>query len=365
MEYLMGFHEIIPQYNVQILNGFADGIRVLNNKNEVIFVNDAMLQLMGANIDAMYCRFDNPFCNLNVTERSLETGEVIERMSHVEGKYFDIKTSPIKDDIGEIVGVIEIFRDITRERNLYAQLKEKNKNLVVEMDNASKIQRGILPKKGFYKRLKLSYEYLPQSELSGDMIDVFTIDDSHTGISISDMVGHGFSASMITLTVKQALRNMTLENSLSPALALKELSKRFSSMGLGIDMYFTCFCAVYNHDTNVLRFANAGHNPSPLVLSDGEIRSLEVAGFPISPLFQNRDYDEYSQTLYTGDKLFFMTDGITEATDEKGTPFSIERVKNLILSEESDVLKKLVNSVGTHIKTNQVDDMTCMMIEIY
>lgn len=348
-----------------ILNGFADAIRILNENNQVIFVNDSMLMLMGANVGAMYCTFDNPFCNLDVTAKSLETGAVIERESDIDGRTYLIKTSPIRNDFSDIVGVVEIFRDISREKRLNRELKNQNIQLIDEMQRAEKIQEAILPEKGFYKNLKLSYVYEPESQLSGDMIDVFEIDEDNVGVYISDTVGHGFSASMVTMSVSQAFRNMDLKRLLNPNLALKDLCHRFTSLGLGIEIYLTCFYAVLNVKTGQISYSNAGHAPCPLLFSDNEVKVLESSGFPISPFFENVDYSVNKAKFFTGDKILFMTDGCVDGLSPSREPYSLKRVMSLVPALKGNIIEQLFSDIRNYINTVQIDDMTLMLMECF
>ncbi len=80
--------------------------------------------------------------------------------------------------------------------------------------------------------------------LSGDMFDVYYINEDNIGIYICDVVGHGVTASMMTMFVRQTMRAIK-DDILSPSTALKELHKRFVSLDLGSDKYFTIFYAIY------------------------------------------------------------------------------------------------------------------------
>ncbi len=61
--------------------------------------------------------------------------------------------------------------------------------------------------------------------LSGDMFDVYRIDeDNMGGIYICDVVGNGITASMMTMFVRQTMRAIK-DDILSPSMALTELHK--------------------------------------------------------------------------------------------------------------------------------------------
>ena len=68
---------------------------------------------------------------------------------------------------------------------------------------AKHIQEKILPPKGVIDNLHIDYIYKPSEMLSGDIFDVFHIDEDHIGIYISDVSGHGVAAAMMTMFIRQ------------------------------------------------------------------------------------------------------------------------------------------------------------------
>src|SRR5699024_7228347 len=163
------------------------------------------------------------------------------------------------------------------------------------------LQRKILPQRGIYKNVKIDFLYKPCEMLSGDMFDIFYIDDQHIGIYISDVVGHGITASMMTMFVRQTMRAIK-EEIKSPSKALTELHKIIIVLDLDDDKYFTMCYGVMNTETNEFRYSNAGHNCVPILFNGEEIKLLKVRGFPISYIFNEIKYKEDSIKLNKGDE---------------------------------------------------------------
>ncbi len=352
-------------YNYNILNGIADLIRVLDVENNVVFVNKAMEETFKGNLDALTCKIDNSICNPIITSRSISTGQTIQRQEYIDGKYFSVKCSPIRDERGAIIGAVEVYRNVTLEKRLRREIVDKNMEMTKEINNAKNIQRGMLPKKGFYGNLKMNYYYEPKNALSGDIFDIFKVDSKHIAMYIADCVGHGFASSMITMTIKHGFKNINYEYLLSPAKALHELSKDFSALNLGLENYFTCFYLVYNLDTGVIEFANAGHSPCPLVIRDNTVHQLECEGYPISPIFKNKRYTTGKIDTFINDKILLLTDGVIEATDEANVQFGIERVVDVIKNNEQNGLSALEWELKRFMKTPRKDDITAVLLDIF
>jgi sigma-B regulation protein RsbU (phosphoserine phosphatase) len=81
--------------------------------------------------------------------------------------------------------------------------------------------------------------------------------------------------------------------------------------------YFTIAYAVLDTQTRRLRYILAGQ-PAPILARKGQPpEQLTGSGFPIG-LVDDAEFDEYSLQMEPGDRLYFYSDGITEARNEPG-----------------------------------------------
>ena len=81
--------------------------------------------------------------------------------------------------------------------------------------------------------------------------------------------------------------------------------------------FFTLVYAVLDTATGILQFVNAGHPPPILVSPEGVPRQLIGGSLPIG-ILECDVYEDLSVRLRPGDRLYFYSDGITEATNERG-----------------------------------------------
>ncbi|WBW50258.1 SpoIIE family protein phosphatase [Peptoniphilus equinus] len=353
-----------PGLNRQILDSIADLIRVIDFKNQIIYANKALQDLLGYDTERKLSRIDREGIDTVISRRTYETGEVIQREETIGGKLYSVKSSPLEKD-GHVIGVVEVFRNIDKEQMLLSEIMERNKAMTIEMNHAQKIQSALLPAKGFLSTLKVDYLYHPSNMLSGDMFDIFPINDDNVGIYIADTVGHGFASSMITMFIRIAMRNISRDKKLAPAKLLEELSQRFVNLGLDGETYFTCFYCVYNKKKSLLTYANAGHFPSPIVATEKGSEELVLSGFPISPFFKGSGYESDSIRLKTGDKLCLMTDGLSETMDYNGEQFGTDRVKAILQDNDNDELLVLKRAVYNFMWGEQRDDLTALLIKVW
>lgn len=352
--------------NYHVLESMADWVRVVDKRGLVLYANKTMKEALGEEILGRMCYLvtgKNSKCNFCITDRSIRRGETVQKEEVINGRYFSVKSSPVENSKGEIFAAVEVFRDVTRERKLELQLIEKNKKMSKDLGFAKRIQQRILPKKGRVENLVIDYIYQPSEMLSGDMFDVFKIDEENVGIYISDVVGHGISASMMTMFIRETMRSIK-DDILSPSIALTELHRRFTILGLEIDKYFTIFYGVFNKLTYQFKYSNAGHNSIPIKYNDEGIEVLEIKGYPIALLFDEIMYDEKKVQLDKGDKILLYTDGITESRDNAGREFGIERVINIIEERKDNILTEILDKTTSYTWGEQEDDFALVLMEV-
>ena len=362
----MGFDIEQNVLNYNILDSMADWVRVVDKNGIVVFANDAMKKALGEAIVGIecykaYCKEDS--CTFCIANRTILTGETMQKEEIINGRYYSVKSSPVINSEGIIIAGVEVFRDVTKERKLELELIEKNKSMRKDLQFTKRIQERILPKKGCIENISIDYIYKASEMLSGDMFDLFYIDEENIGIYISDVAGHGIAASMMTMFIRQTMRAIK-DDILSPALALTELHRRFSLLNLEPDKYFTIFYGVYNKITHQLRYSNAGHNCVPVKFNGSKYELLELNGYPIAMLFDEMIYKEQKVHLVKGDKVLFYTDGITEAKDHSGTDFGVEGILDIIIKNPHNLLEEIENKYIYHSWGEQDDDYALVLMEV-
>lgn len=363
MEQLTG---LIKVDQLSIVDGMIDWVRVIDKENYVFYANKKMKEDLGNDIVGKKCHevfcFDEK-CKHCISEETLNNGSILRKETVINDKIYMVVSSPMYDDKGEIVGSVEVFRDITHERKLAEKVNEKNQKMSEDIDFAINMQKRMLPPKGMYNGVDIDYLYEPSELLSGDFFDVFKMDSDNVGIYICDIVGHGVTASLLTVFVRQSLRVIAKSYS-SANRIITELHKTFLSLNLDYDKYFSIFFGIYNKSTHELEFINAGHNSIPVLMRspEKEVIMLEAKGYPICNIFDNVEYDVHRIKLCERDKLFFYTDGITETKNNAGEEFGLENLIDIVKNRDN-ILGSIKSSLEaySHVKK---DDYAILMAEI-
>ncbi|MDD3226737.1 MAG: SpoIIE family protein phosphatase [Tissierellia bacterium] len=357
-------YKSIDSNQLSIADGMIDWVRVVDRDNMVLYANKKMQEDLGENIVGKRC-YDalcrDKRCEYCISGITLEDGSIMRKQQSFGNKTYTIISSPLYGNDGEIKGSVEVFRDITNEVLLSDKINEKNRKMSEDIKFAKNMQNRMLPPKGMYNGVSIDYLYESSESLSGDYFDVFEIDENNTGIYICDVVGHGVTASLLTIFVRQSLRTIAKGNTNLNKI-MKELHKTFLSLNLDYDKYFSVFFGIYNKDSYEFKYVNAGHNSVPILISDNNIKTLMLKGYPIANIFDKVDYIVGKVTLKVGDKILLYTDGITEATNSEGIQFGVDNLINTI-KLNGNILKNIEASLN-NFSTVHKDDYAVLLAEI-
>ena len=347
-----------------------DWVRVIDINDNVIYMNKAMTDALCHSPEAKKCYEvlgRNKPCENCTSRKTAFSGSSFEKEEFFDNRYFSVMSSPLRNNDGEITAVVEVLRETTHIKHLYREMEEHNQTIKMEIEMARKLQASLLPSPPTDPRLDFSLVFMPCGTLGGDFIDTFYIDDSHLGLYLADVSGHGIPASLLTIFLRSTLNKKLL----SPAKALEELYHEFSQSKLDEDMYIAMFYAIIDLDSKKMVYSNAGLNVVPVLYSETRFELLRLPGIPISnwmknPGYQNRDID-----LHSGDKLFLYSDGILELRNKENQQYGEERLLEILLNNDSEtkqLLQKIKKSAfefaGIKNANKLQDDVTMALLEI-
>lgn len=222
---------------------------------------------------------------------------------------------------GILTGLAHVRPFILQLDKQYAAMQRLGKSLARrfeatnrELQLASRLQRDFLPHDNVVcPGFKFSTLFRPCSWVSGDIFDIFRLDETHWGFYLADAVGHGVAAGLLTMYIKHAIRPKRLLRDgyeiVSPSEVLSHLNDLLAQQGLPDSQFITGWYGVLNSETNALRYAVAGHPPAMLIDPAGEIRELHGDGCLLG-INCGEQFSDESVTLRTGDRIFLYSDGL-------------------------------------------------------
>lgn len=347
-----------------ILDSMADLVSVLNDEGRFVYANQALIRQIGHNpIGTYFDDASNFMLGFSSVPTVRHTKTAVVKEERIGEQYFSVTTSPVFDDNHKISAFVEVYHDISAKINLTIDLVNTNRKMTDDIQFARTIQKKILPERLDYGEVQFEARYTPSERLSGDLYDIIALDDRHIAFYISDVMGHGVTASMMTMFVRQTMRSLVTAEA-EPADVLENLRSHFCELDLGDSNYFTLFYGLYDKYSRVLVYSNAGHTAIPIVFEGEETRFLRAKGVPISPVFRDIRYNTRKETLKQGESLLLYTDGITETTNLAGEEFGEERLRELLSSIEGDVLQQVIRVVNRYRWGEMKDDIALMLMRV-
>lgn len=239
-----------------------------------------------------------------------------------------------------------------------------------DLELAAQIQTSLLPGP-FPPRphVALTATMVPASEVGGDFYthpDGRAERDGPIAIAIGDVAGKGVAAALITTMCLSAMR-AEMRHIASPAQALHAVSGFIADELSRIDSFVTCILATYDSETRELAYANAGH--TAILRWSARERSLSALGATGLPLGIDIGIpvEDATVTLDPGDRLFFYTDGVTEAPSAEGELFGDARLHAVIercaACDIAELQERILSAVREFAPV-QRDDITLMLLEV-
>lgn len=202
-----------------------------------------------------------------------------------------------------------------------------------ELEVASAIQSTLVPDTSVVDLpgISLAGYFKSATQCGGDWWSYYKLVDNKSLVVIGDVTGHGVASAMITATAKGAATTMMAITQghleLQPLLRAMNAAIHDAARGKFV---MTCFATIYDPQTRVLTFANAGHNfPYLWDAQKAKLVSLVVRGNRLGDVSES-DFEIKQVQVNPDDVMIWYTDGIVECEDVRGEEFGERRFRALI-----------------------------------
>ena len=277
---------------------------------------------------------------------------------------FDFVTKPLdfsdlRITIDRTLAHMEEWREAMETRDRLVSLQN-------ELNVATGIQRSILPTvfpSGPGYRTHAGME--PARNVGGDFFDFMSLYNDRVGLAVADVSDKGVPAALFMMSSRTLLKGAAL-GSLGPGAVLSEVNRLLCDENDAM-MFVTVFYGTYNPSSGELVYANGGHNPPALAHADGSSSVLPTTEGIALGVADGFDYEERSVILKPGDTLVLYSDGVTEAMNEAGEEYGMERLQEVIAATSSGGAEEVTRAIFDSVKefagdAPQSDDITCLTL---
>jgi sigma-B regulation protein RsbU (phosphoserine phosphatase) len=370
LEYLIRqkFRKKIREKEYEFVSAYngLEALEVLKNKHDInlILTDINMPQMDGLTFLEKIRDLKNPLLKTVIISAY---GDMENIRTAMNLGAFDFITKPIDFEdlqvtINKTLAEVAYLKTALATHNHFVALQQ-------ELEIARSIQTSILPKNALgntgAKRFEIEAFIETAAEVGGDFYDFFMIDDKRLGFVIGDVSGKGVPAAIFMAVSKTAIKTTAMRN--LPANECMQIINNILARESVSEMYVTGIYGILDISRGDLEVCNAGHNYPYLLGQNGGIRMLkESGGIPLGYL-ENFDYIKHNLKLQHGETLFFYTDGVPEAMNNKGIDFSEARLEASLKAHKKDDLNGLLQGIVSDVKQFtggivQSDDITMLAL---
>jgi serine phosphatase RsbU (regulator of sigma subunit) len=238
-----------------------------------------------------------------------------------------------------------------------------------EMLVAARLQQSILPRKLDFAAYHASFDVealmRPSRDIGGDFYDFFFTDDGRKAVLlVADVSGKGIPAALFMAVSRTLLRAMVLGSpSIEAALAGANAQLEAENPEC---LFVTVFLAELDLASATLRYVNAGHCDGYVIRASGDVVALPTTA-PAVAILTSPVFAAASVTLEVGDRLFLVSDGVTEsfsvADEIFGEDRLVQRLSELVGRSAADSISEIDKAVTEFAAgREQFDDITCLVL---
>ena len=350
------------RYNFVFAHNGVEALEVLHQDDEIdMVVSDINMPQM----DGLTLLEQIPKVDPNIRSIIISAyGDMKNIRTAMNRGAFDFVTKPL--DFNDLrITIDRTLVHLTEWREALAS-RDQLVALQNELDVASGMQQSILPTvfpQGDDFQSFASME--PARNVGGDFYDFMRLSDDKVGLAIADVSGKGVPAALFMMSSRTLLKGAAIGN-YHPGATLKEVNDLLCEDNDAM-MFVTLLYAVFDPATGEVSYANGGHNTPVVVHADGSYTILRMTGGIALGVMPDFEFDQDSIKLLPGDTLVLYTDGVTEAMNEDGEEYGMDRLCEVLASAPSIRAQDISDTIFESIRefageAPQSDDITCLTL---
>lgn len=237
-----------------------------------------------------------------------------------------------------------IQRYIEQREALARNVQQQRDRLLQDLELAAQVQRLFLPiGKPAISGLQIAGMMQPARSVSGDYYDYIPIDPLTIEIVIADVAGKGVPAALL-MAATAAVMQLEANRDRNMLELVDRLNQEIDSVSDG-ERYVTLLLAEIDARKRRIRYVNCGHNPALLFRAKTGMVTRMESSYPPIGMFSEKPCALTSADLIAGDVMVFYTDGVTEAQNQAGEEFGMERLSAVVTRGSAMSAEDLMNDI--------------------
>jgi sigma-B regulation protein RsbU (phosphoserine phosphatase) len=222
------------------------------------------------------------------------------------------------------------------------ELQKLYDSLDRDLIEARKLQQTLVRERyRDFGRGEVSAMLRPSGHVGGDLVGFFVINERRVGVYSVDVSGHGVASAMMTARLSGLLSGSTPDQNVAltvdaygerdahPPEVVAARLNRMMFEDIQVEQYFTLAYADIDLHSGRVHLVQAGHPHPAVIRSSGVVDYIGEGGLPIG-LIQNAQFDRVEAHLAPGDRLFLVSDGVTECPSPEGVELGEEGLTRIL-----------------------------------
>ena len=271
----------------------------------------------------------------------LQTDQGVIGLIYVDSRFY------VRDFTPDDLNLLTVLANVAAIRIEHERLLEEERlkgQLMIELEQAANIQRGILPAGApEIQGIDLAGHNAACRTVGGDYYDFLLYPEGQVGLVLGDVAGKGMPAALLMSSLQA--RVQVLAEAPGDLAGLMARLDRSIASNCPRNRFITLFFGVLDAKNGDLMYCNAGHNPPLILRRDGQLESLEGGGTVLG-ILPELGYEEFRSRLEPGDLLAVFSDGVTEAQNPGEEEFGEGRLADLLAAHRGEPADQVIERVN-------------------
>jgi serine phosphatase RsbU (regulator of sigma subunit) len=196
-----------------------------------------------------------------------------------------------------------------------------------ELEAGRKIQNALMPEQNPHvEGWQIMLYTRSANEVGGDLVDFIRIEPGRIGISLADISGKGLHAALLMSKLQATIRALASDDITTEKLVARvnNIFHRDTPPSIFASLLYVELAPA----SDDLKFINAGHFP-PVIFHGTEPSEMPKGELGLG-LKAGTEYSERAVRMTMNDVFIGYSDGITEARNEAGEFYGLDRFKRLL-----------------------------------
>jgi phosphoserine phosphatase RsbU/P len=278
--------------------------------------------------------------------------------------------SQLLAEISGLYDQMKVFSDWIAKTNKV--VKVENARMSSELEITQRLQQMMLPRDEDMREipgLDISGSMEPATEIGGDYYDV-VCHDGGVVIGIGDVTGHGLESGVIAIMVQTAVRTLLASGHFESRKFFQALNRVIYDNVRRMRCDRNLTLSLLHYQDKVVTISGQ-HEEVLVVRGDGVLERHDTLnlGFPLGLEEDISSFiGEATVPLRSGDVMVAYTDGVTEAVNDAGIAFGVERLCEVVRTSHQQPAGAIREAVLSSLRNytegqNLLDDVTLLVIK--